>query len=67
MSSPRAGVSKSALFNLENGKGSTIKTFVSALNALGETAWIENLAPEITISPIQQVKLGKQRKRVRRK
>ena len=63
----RAGVSKSALFNLENGKGSTVKTFVSVLNALGETAWIENLAPEITVSPIAQVKLGKPRRRVRQK
>ena len=61
----RAGVSKSALFNLENGKGSTIKTFVSVLNALGETAWIENLAPVISISPIEQVRLAKQRRRVR--
>ena len=63
----RAGVSKSALFNLENGKGSTLKTLVSVLNALGETAWIENLAPEITISPIEQLRLGRPRKRVRMK
>ena len=63
----RAGVSKSAVFNLENGKGSTLKTFVSVLNALGETAWIENLAPDITVSPIEQMKLGKPRRRVRQK
>ena len=62
----RAGVSKSAVFNLENGKGSTLRTLVSVLNALGETAWIENLAPDITISPIEQIKLGKPRRRVRR-
>ena len=63
----RAGVSKSAVFNLESGKGSTLKTFVSVLNALGETAWLENLAPDITVSPIEQAKLGRQRRRVRQK
>ena len=43
----RANVSKSAVFNLENGKGSSLKTLVSVLNALGETSWIENLAPPV--------------------
>jgi transcriptional regulator with XRE-family HTH domain len=65
--SARAGVSKSALCNLESGKGSTVKTLVAALNVLGETAWIENLAPEITVSPIQLMSLGRPRQRVRRK
>ena len=63
----RAGVSKSAVFCLENGKGSSVRTFAAVLNALGETAWLENLAPEVTVSPIEQMKLGKQRMRVRRK
>ena len=63
----RSNVSKSALFNLESGNGSTLKTLVSVLNVLGETAWIENLAPEITVSPIQMIELGKQRRRVRKK
>ena len=61
----RAKISKSALCNLECGKGSTVKTLVSALNTLGETAWLENLAPEIAVSPIQLVRLGKPRQRVR--
>ena len=61
----RAGVSKSALFNLENGRGSSLKTLVLVLSALGETAWLENLAPDVTVSPIQLVKLRKQRQRVR--
>jgi len=65
--SARAGVSKSALFNLENGKGSTLKTLAAALNALGETAWMENLAPEVTVSPVQLLGLGKPRRRVRKK
>ena len=61
----RAKVSKSALFNLENGKGSTLKTLVSVLNALGETAWIENLATDVSISPIQILELKRPRQRVR--
>jgi len=61
----RAAVSKSALFNLENGKGSTLRTLVSVLNALGETSWLENLAPAVSVSPIQMLELGKQRRRVR--
>ena len=65
--SARANISKSALRNLEKGKGSTVKTLVSVLNTLDETAWIENLAPEITVSPIQLMELGKPRRRVRKK
>ena len=62
----RANVSKSALFSLENGKGSSLKTLSLVLNALGETAWLERLAPEVTVSPIQMLELGRQRKRVRK-
>jgi len=63
----RANVSKSALFQLENGKGSTLRTLVSVLNALGETAWLDNLAPAARVSPIQMLELGTQRRRVRRR
>ena len=65
--SARAGVSKSALFSLENGKGSTVRTLVMVLNALGETAWMENLAPDVSVSPVQMMNLGKPRRRVRQK
>ena len=64
--SARAGVSKSALCGLESGRGSTVKSLVSVLNALGETAWIESLAPEVTVSPVQLMALGKPRQRVRK-
>ena len=62
----RANVSKSALFNLENGRGSSVKTLVSVLNAMNEGAWLENLAPHVAVSPIQMLELGKQRSRVRK-
>jgi len=61
----RAKVSKSALCNLENGKGSTVKTLVSVLNALGETAWIESLTSNSAVSPIDILKLSRPRQRVR--
>jgi transcriptional regulator with XRE-family HTH domain len=61
----RAGVSKSALYNLEGGRGSTLRTLSGVLNALGETAWLQNLAPQTSVSPIQMLQLGKQRSRVR--
>jgi len=59
-------VSKSALFNLESGKGSTLKTLVAVLEALGETKWLETLAPDAEISPMEMVELGKRRQRVRK-
>ena len=65
--SARSNISKSALFNLENGRGATIRTLVSVLNTLGATSWLNNLAPDVSISPIQIMELGKPRQRVRRK
>lgn len=62
----RAGISRSALASLEQGKGGNLKTFVSALDVLGERAWLESLAPAVSISPLQIVDLGKQRQRARR-
>jgi len=63
----RSGLSLASIANIEQGKGSSLKTLVSILNVLGETAWLESLAPEVEISPIQLVELGKERQRVRRK
>ena len=60
----RVGISKSTISNLESGRGSTISTLASILNVLGQTAWLENLAPRVDVSPVQMVKLrGKQRQR----
>ena len=61
----RASVSKSAVFQLENGKGSTLRTLISVLIVLGETTWLENLAPVPGVSPMQMLELGRQRRRVR--
>jgi transcriptional regulator with XRE-family HTH domain len=47
-----ADVSLSALKNLENGRGSTLRTLIRILRALGRDEWLTTLAPGPTISPI---------------
>lgn len=63
----RAGISRSALAGLEKGKGANLRTLVSAIDVLGESTWLESLAPTVTISPLQIVDMGRQRQRARRK
>lgn len=52
----RAGVSISALKNLESGKGTTIKTLIKILRVLDRVDWLETLAPAVSISPLQMLK-----------
>ena len=51
-----ANVSVDALSRLERGKGSSLKTLVGAVRALGRTDWLETLAPNIVVSPMQMLK-----------
>lgn len=51
-----ANVSLATLSNLERGKGSTLKTVVAVARGLGRTDWLENLAPEVTVSPMQMLR-----------
>ena len=60
-----AGVSRSALRNLEGGKGSTIQTLVRVLKALDRTDWIGMLQPSVTISPLQMLNSSTPRQRAR--
>ncbi len=48
----RAGVSVRALRNLENGAGSTIKTLMCVVRALGRESWLQTVAPVPTINPL---------------
>jgi transcriptional regulator with XRE-family HTH domain len=48
----RANLSLGAVKNLEAGRGSTLKTLVRVVRALGRTEWLESLTPPITISPL---------------
>ncbi|MEQ1874983.1 MAG: helix-turn-helix transcriptional regulator [Ilumatobacteraceae bacterium] len=62
-----ANVSVGALANLERGAGSSLKTVIAVVRALGRTDWLEALAPPVTISPLQMLRSKQQtpRRRVR--
>jgi transcriptional regulator with XRE-family HTH domain len=61
----RAGCSVSALKNLEYGAGSTLRTLVAVVRALGREDWLRNVAPMATISPLNMPKAGHTRQRAR--
>lgn len=62
-----ANVSVGAVSNLERGKGSSLRTLVAVLRALGRTEWLELLAPTISVSPMQLLRAKQKtpRQRVR--
>jgi len=51
----RADVSVGAVKNLEGGKGSSLRTLIPVVRALGRLDWLEALAPPITISPLRML------------
>lgn len=59
----RAGVSLNALKNLEGGRGSTLKTLLSVLRALGRDDWLKTIAPVATINPLTMTKTAAPRRR----
>jgi transcriptional regulator with XRE-family HTH domain len=61
----RAGCSLSALKNLESGNGSTLRTVIPVVRALGREDWLRNVAPMATISPLSLPKAGHTRQRAR--
>lgn len=63
----RAGISVTALKNLEGGKGATIRTLVHVIRALGKDEWIGSLAPVASINPLFMVKDKPVRMRARRR
>jgi transcriptional regulator with XRE-family HTH domain len=65
--SNQAGISISALKNLENGEGATVKTLVRVIRALGREDWIEAVAPAISINPLHMVEGKKTRQRAPRR
>ena len=48
-----ANISIGAVSNLERGKGSSLRTLLAVLRALGRTEWLESLAPTVAVSPMQ--------------
>lgn len=59
----RAGVSVRALRNLESGAGSTVKTLMSVVRALGRESWLQTVAPVPTINPLTLTTRAAQRLR----
>lgn len=60
-----ANVSVGAVSNLERGKGSSLKTLVAVVRAVGRTDWLESLAPPVTVSPIQLLRAKQRSPRTR--
>jgi len=61
----RAGLSLTAIKNLESGKGASIKTLVRVAKALGVQDWLLAVAPRITVNPLHMVKGASERQRAR--
>jgi transcriptional regulator with XRE-family HTH domain len=55
----RAGISIGALRNLERGNGSTLKSLVQVLRALGRESWLNSLAPTPSVSPLETFRSGR--------
>ena len=51
----QAGISLTALKNLESGTGAALKTLIKVLRVYGREDWLNTLAPAVTISPIQML------------
>jgi transcriptional regulator with XRE-family HTH domain len=62
----QAGVALNVVKNLEAGKGATVKSLVKILRALGRAAWLDSLAPVVSISPLQMLKPKPSRQRASR-
>lgn len=62
----RAGVSESALKNLEAGRG-TIHTLVRVLRALGREGWLDSVAPPTPLNPLALTRGATPRRRASRR
>ena len=60
----RAGVALNAVKRLESGQTSTTKSLVKVLKALNRTEWLDTLAPQITVNPLQHGTSSTTRKKV---
>lgn len=59
----QAGVSVRALRNLESGQGSTVKTLLRVVRALGRETWLQTIAPIPSINPLAMTTRATQRVR----
>jgi transcriptional regulator with XRE-family HTH domain len=63
----RAGIALNAVKHLENGRGSTLRSLVQVLRVLDRVDWLRALAPAVSISPVQMLKVKAPRQRAPRK
>jgi transcriptional regulator with XRE-family HTH domain len=59
----QAAVALNVVKNLEGGKGSTVKSLINVLRTLGREEWLNTLAPQVSISPLQMLKAKPARQR----
>ena len=59
----RAGLSVRALRNLEAGQGSSVKTLIGVLRALGRQDWLNTIAPVASINPLALTRTATSRQR----
>jgi len=62
----KAGITRTALQNLEAGRGSSVQTLLRTLKALNYLEGIEILAPEPTVNPLALLRTTKPPQRARR-
>ena len=59
----QAGISMRTLRNLENGNGSSLRTLILVVRALGRTSWFDTIAPVATINPLMLTRTATPRQR----
>lgn len=63
----QAGISVSAVQNLESGKGATLKTLIAVLRVLGHIDGLLAIAPTPTLDPLTMTRSTQGRERASRK
>ena len=63
----QAGISETALRNLEGGKGATLKTLIRVAKALDRESWLTSIAPQASINPLHMIREKHLRQRASRK
>lgn len=59
----RLDLNVNTVARFEKGKGSSLETFIKLLRLYGKDQWLRTIAPQASVSPIQQLQLGHQRQR----
>lgn len=62
----RAGIALNAVKKLEYGKNGTVRSLLQVLRALGREDWLNALAPQVSISPLEILERKAPRQRASR-